>query len=236
MDLHDTVWVPVTIPADSSYIRNGLVLFYDFNEDLKDHSGNHNDIIQSNFKFNTELKSKNRFVYFDGNSTFGIINNSATLNPENAMSIAFWIKPIDYTGLGTEPIVLKPYTSHTSPYYQYLLGIAGNYGAAPYNFTFDLCINGEYLGINSGAYTWEAGQWYFVVATYDGLSLKLFVNGTQKKSLSAPGTITTFDTDLYLGKQANFYDYSLGYVDNIRIYNRALTNSEVTVLYNATAK
>jgi Concanavalin A-like lectin/glucanases superfamily len=220
---------------DSMLVRNGMVVYYDFNNNLKDHSGNGNNAIESNILYEFE-QTGNGTVYFDGNSNYVKIKNAPSLNPVNAISIAFWFKPVDYVGIGTEPVVLKPFTSHTSPYYQYLLGVAGSYGLAHYNFTFDVCVNGAYVGINSGPNTWVPDTWYFVVAVYDGQQLTMYVNGVLKKSLIAPGTISVFDTDLYLGKQANFTSFTPGTLDNLRIYNRAITLAEISEIYAATAK
>lgn len=223
------------ITPDSMLVRDGMVAYYDFNNNLKDHSGYGNNASESNIVYKFE-QTGNGTVYFNGSNSYVKINNASSLNPVDAITLAFWVKPVDYVGNGTEPLVLKPFTSHTSPYYQYLLGLAGSYGQAPYNFTFDICINGAYIGINSGPNAWVPDVWYFVVAVYDGQELRMYVNGELKKSLTSPGTISVFDTDLYLGKQANISSYTPGTMDNLRIYNRAITLEEIIEIYNAAAK
>ncbi len=95
-------------------------------------------------------------------------------------------------------------------------------------------------GIYSGA-AWHntpnspalsTSSWSHVVFTFDGTSLTLFVNATRIGSTTWSGTPGHGST-LYLGRYSNIY-YD-GYLDEVRIYNRALSASEVAQLRKATA-
>jgi hypothetical protein len=82
----------------------------------------------------------------------------------------------------------------------------------------------------------QINNWYHVVATWDGTtntnSRKIYVNGILDAQ-SQPSYSTLSDIyDIYIG--GNTGNDSAGYVDEARIYNRALSASEVKALYEAT--
>ena len=66
--------------------------------------------------------------------------------------------------------------------------------------------------------------------------MKIYINSTEKASSSYPGTLTIGSTLFTIGdgKDINWYPF-LGSVDEVRIYNRALTPEEISVLYETTA-
>ena len=77
-------------------------------------------------------------------------------------------------------------------------------------------------------------EWTHLLATYDGSTVTTYLNGSQANSGSA-----SFSADLSeVGIGARFGDTTTvvadGRIDDVRIYNRALTSSEVTDIYNAT--
>ena len=71
------------------------------------------------------------------------------------------------------------------------------------------------------------GLWTHLAATYDGATQRLFVNGTQVSSLAVAGTIMTSTSPLKIGGNAIWGEWFNGTIDEIRIYNRALTATEI---------
>ena len=69
------------------------------------------------------------------------------------------------------------------------------------------------------------GTWIHAAATYDGTTIRIYFNGVLENSKTAALTIGTNSTDLSLGGIASRY-YS-GQIDDVRIYNRALSESEI---------
>jgi concanavalin A-like lectin/glucanase superfamily protein len=77
----------------------------------------------------------------------------------------------------------------------------------------------------------QAGRWTFVAATYDGSALRLYVDGTLAAETSATGAIPTPAMELNLGRNAeNATDNYRGILDDVRLYNRALSSSEIANL------
>ena len=78
----------------------------------------------------------------------------------------------------------------------------------------------------------SAGRWYLVTATYDGVYTTVYVDGALVAQESSTGNFGTFSGTPYIGKSSasadRFFD---GSIDDVRIYNRALSPREVRDLY-----
>jgi concanavalin A-like lectin/glucanase superfamily protein len=79
----------------------------------------------------------------------------------------------------------------------------------------------------------SAGEWRFLAATYDGLTMKLYVDGALVSEVTGPPTpILTNDSDVNIGRNAGtLSDNYKGSIDDVRIYNRALPVAEVLQLF-----
>ena len=104
-----------------------------------------------------------------------------------------------------------------------------------------LYINGQYYGINS-LDKYEIGKTYVVQSTYDGKEIKLYINGELQRTLQMEGTIGVpkSNTIVMLGSNPNGTkvegNYYKGTIYTARIYNRALTESELNNNYNSDSK
>jgi hypothetical protein len=68
--------------------------------------------------------------------------------------------------------------------------------------------------------------------TYDGATLWMFVNGVQVSSTAAPGAASVTPNALRIGGDSVWGEYFKGLIDEVRIYNRALTAGEIQVDMN----
>jgi len=80
-------------------------------------------------------------------------------------------------------------------------------------------------------------QWHHIVASYDNTSetMKIFINGIEKSSAPHTGLVGTLGTNTYnllLGALYNGSYWSEGQQDELGLWNRALTDSEISTLYN----
>jgi hypothetical protein len=85
--------------------------------------------------------------------------------------------------------------------------------------------------------TYNDGNWHYAVVTFDGSVLRLYVDGQQVASLNTNNAIPDYnwDTPLTIGKTAlpNVNsNYFIGDIDEVRVYNRALSAQEVSDAYN----
>lgn len=73
----------------------------------------------------------------------------------------------------------------------------------------------------------QANQWAHVTATYDGATQRLYVNGSEVAKQSLSGKIATSGRALRIGGTAIWDEFFQGRIDEVRIYNRALTEGEI---------
>ena len=72
-----------------------------------------------------------------------------------------------------------------------------------------------------------ANTWSYLAETYDGTTLRLYVNGTQVASTAHTGSITTSTNQLQIGGDSIYGQYFAGMIDEVRIYNTALTAAQI---------
>lgn len=120
----------------------------------------------------------------------------------------------------------------------------GNAGGAPwgsykleFNNTSDTILN-LHLGFTDGSAALVQsktpladGVWTNYTATYDGNTLKLYVNGSQEGNLNVAGKSLLYDAVPLTFGGYNGFGYFKGSMDEIRYYNRALSTQEVADLY-----
>jgi len=71
------------------------------------------------------------------------------------------------------------------------------------------------------------GTWSYLTATYDGSNLRLFLNGTQIAQQAVSGSIATSTGALGIGGNSVWGEWFNGWIDEVRIYNRALSAGEI---------
>jgi concanavalin A-like lectin/glucanase superfamily protein len=69
--------------------------------------------------------------------------------------------------------------------------------------------------------------WTHLAATYDGVIVRLFVNGVQAATASAAGTMPNSTGALRLGGNAVWSEWFGGLIDEVRVYNRALSTAQI---------
>jgi hypothetical protein len=77
------------------------------------------------------------------------------------------------------------------------------------------------------AQTLPLNTWSHVATTYDGTTLRLFINGTQVGSLAVAGPIAVGTGALSIGGNPVWGEWFQGRMDEVRIYNRALSSTEL---------
>lgn len=211
----------IIILNNLSYSANpdsGLVAFYPFNGNSKDESGKGNHGINYGAALTTDRFGRADNAY-NFNHTYIEIPNSVSLqSPSNSMTMAFWIN-INQWDNNTAGIMAKSNTGSlgqygsliaTTPYIQFDLG--GQYARIT-----------RYFGLNI---------WYFVCLKWTGQRVILYLNGDAYDSVSFTGPMLPDNNPLILGKHSpGTLRYLLGKLDDIRIYNRALSAAEIQMLY-----
>ncbi|PZQ49100.1 MAG: hypothetical protein DI551_00155 [Micavibrio aeruginosavorus] len=80
-----------------------------------------------------------------------------------------------------------------------------------------------------------ANQWYFIVCSYDGTTLRMYIDGNQVSSVAA-GTPVSAASNMGIGAGSNGSSPFNGAMDDVRMYNRALSASEIQQVYENTSQ
>jgi hypothetical protein len=161
---------------------------------------------------------------FNGTSSYIQANGAVTSS--GAFSASFWF---NFNSLGSySPVIVANTLSGSNGGFQVRI----NYVNGKIEFFPEGGGQGTLLSDVVPAFN----TWYHVVGTFDGSTFKLYVNNSlQTNTLS--GTLNVNPpNDLYIGTSPSILTRVLdGQIDQVRIFNKALSAGEVTTLYNETA-
>jgi hypothetical protein len=73
----------------------------------------------------------------------------------------------------------------------------------------------------------RVGEWSHLAVTYDGTSVRLYVNGSEVSSRQTTGSIRQTSDPLWIGGNEPYGEYFEGEIDDVRVYDRALDPAEV---------
>ena len=158
-----------------------------------------------------------RSVSFTGAGGYVSIPDNASMDPANQISISFWMNANTVSN-GYQHLVFKQGPSVTS--YGVWLNQDHIYMEDNDNSVRSLT--------SSAAIT--AGTWHYITVTYDGTTQKLYIDGMLDNSQSLPGITLEYENSPVKVGSGDYNNPFSGYIDDLRIYARALTQSEVTDL------
>jgi prepilin-type N-terminal cleavage/methylation domain-containing protein len=168
---------------------------------------------------------------FDGNNDYISIPDSSSLKLATSVTIALWFKMADYPP-PPPPGGYDWYNFVNKGRYTDSYGLMYYRGGSLGSFTFYL--KGVTPATVSFSFTPSLNQWYFIVCTWDGNNAKIFLDGVQKTSVPTTGNLYISTNQLRISLDTgNTYPFN-GTIDEVRIYNRALSGEEIQALYNAT--
>src|SRR6185437_905532 len=151
------------------------------------------------------------------------IPDSASLHLTSGMTVEAWVYPTSLKSpdAGWCAAVAKDHTNSSNDI-SYALYAAQGTGTGP---SAHVLIGSTDRGTGAAAVL-PLNQWSFLTATYDGSTLRTYVNGTQVASKSQTGTIATTTNPLHIGGDWSGEMFT-GIVDNVRLYNGALTATQI---------
>jgi fibronectin type 3 domain-containing protein len=218
---HGVSGLSAEVSATPSTVLSGLVGYWKFDEGsgitANDSSGHTNigtlgagpswvepgKIGPGALQFNA---AKNQFV---------TIPDSTSLDPTNALSITAWVYATNWTG---NRRVLEKGNSDD----QYRLLVENGV------FKFDL------TGVGTATTALPpTAQWVHVAGTWNGSTMSIYYNGVLKTSVAAKGTNATTGDALVIGAKngsGTAGDYCQGMLDDVRVYNRALSAAEISIV------
>ena len=195
----------------------GLVAYYPFNGNANDESGNGYNAVSYGATLTSDRFSNPNAAYqFDGTSAYIDIPGTESLNfSSGGFTLCAWAK---FTEDSYGWSVLGKH------YHGYANGYSLDIGAP----RAELHVDGQYAFDTTASLM---GAWHFVVGTFDGSTGRFYADG----QLRATQTITYVHTNAVTITMGAFHNAGVGNffkgsIDDVRIYNRALTDSEVAAL------
>ena len=229
-----------TATPSKADLNAGLVAHWSFDDcTAKDVSGNgNNGEIRGNPLCTAGVQGKS--LKFNGVGDYIQVESSSSLNVLEKVSFGAWVKLADITRNSDNNIILN---KEGIPYE---LAIHDNQGGTTcfpdsipaYNFSFyiDVMHENQQCGWADGGHNVPKDEWVHLFVSYDGYAVKTYYNGYIMKTYSASGYIPPKDEPLLLAARWNGgipAAFLNGTLDDIRIYNRALSESEVKALYQS---
>ncbi|MFM2157369.1 MAG: hypothetical protein RL516_2118 [Bacteroidota bacterium] len=203
-------------------LMNGLVGYWPFCGNANDESGNGNNGTVNGATLTADRNGNANAAYsFDGNGDYIDCGNNSSLNLSNSFTISAWVN--GNTFAQEKGIVSK---SQGATPYTYDLIVSNNGGQ---KVRFD--INQNYLFSNQNLNT---NNWYNIVATYNGSIQSIYIDGVLSSSQNVSTILSSVADHLLLGAHQVSVVPSWswdGKLDDIAIWNRALTQNEITQLY-----
>jgi hypothetical protein len=212
--------------AQAAAAAPGLVAAYGFNEGSGTTAADASGTGNTGSTSATTWTAAGRYggaLSFNGTGSSVAVNDSPSLDLTAGMTLEAWVNP---TALGATDwrTAVGKQTTNGIAYALY----ANNGGARPAG---QVDIGGEQNAIGTAQLPLNA--WSHLATTYDGATLRLYVNGTQVASKAQTGSIAVSTAQLRIGGNAIWGEYFSGLIDEVRIYNRALAVAEVQADMNA---
>ena len=216
-----------------SYVpTNGLVGWWGFNGNAQDNSGNGNHGTVNGATLSTDRFGNQNSAYnFNGLNNWIQVQDHISIRPSN-ITLATWVfLPANTNNYG----LITKTNLQTAQGEQYSLqfnnnninenrfSIKRNSGCSPGNGWREVVVQ----TVNS------INEWQFIVATYDGTTLRYYKNGvlSPNQFTISGGIDNCTGGTLNFGRYWNCCNYLQGKLDDIGIWNRALTQQEITNLY-----
>lgn len=221
---HDVVVPSVDQTYRASFTAGGtpgLAAAYNFDEGsggtVNDLSGNGNTGTISNATWSTAGKHA-RALNFNGTNALVTVPDSASLHLATGMTLEAWVNPSSMGGVW-RTVVFKERPGGM------LYALYANNGAA--NQPVGQLWLGNTEQTAAGAGSLPINSWTHLAATFDGASLRLYVNGTLVTTFAASGSLASTTNPLRIGGNSIWGEYFRGLIDDVRIYNRALSATEI---------
>lgn len=233
--------------ADDLSIQNNLVAWYPFNGNTNDSSGNANDVIFSNATPASGAGGVENTAYaFNGTNNYMRVKNNRTLSPGREITIYALVSVSGfYHGACHNNRIINKGLNDADEGVYYL-----QFNDA-FFYDYNQCLNEIDLTHQTFGGTYGNGtgntadaidstnrikidRWYPIAYTYDGDSVKFYVNGALVYAKQGVYPFNSNKSDLFIGMSnidnTTYPDWFSGKIDDIKIYKKALSAKQIKKL------
>ena len=205
-------------------LSENLVAHYTFDGNANDTSGNGNDGVLHDVTATTDRHGNaNSAYHFNGTSAYVVVPDSDSLREVGqTVTVSAWVKPEAWDNVWVS-VLCKGYNEACRQYGPQIHK-SGKWLLNYYNGTKANELQAKAIELNT---------WSHVSVTYTPTAITVYVDGERIGSMTPLGNMVKNSEPLYIGCDFPGGDeYLTGDMDEVRIYNRALSASEVRALYN----
>lgn len=207
----------------------GLVAYYPFSGDATDASGNGNDGTVIGATLTTDRFGNPGQAYdFDGFSSYISVPNSPSLaSPESGLTLNAWFRADAWSSIGSDfgPLLMKSDTSANDLQYRLAVTPGGVNGAV-----------NEFLNSVQGGPTPPFDEWHMATFVVLGDEATVYYDGQPVASGTIDAPILDDSQPLEIGRDTpGLLEHFDGAIDEVRVYNRALSAEETELLYDSEA-
>lgn len=211
-------------PPRSAFAAPGLVLAFGFEEGSGTIVGDASGNVQNGTVVGASWTSSGKYgkaLSFNGTNNFVTVPDSNLLDLTTAMTISAWVRPAVLVSGNWRNVIIKERA-----------------GGEVYNLYANSDTNAPIIYVVKsaspntpveahGTARISLNAWSYLTATYDGATLRLYVNAVQVGSRATTGALLTSTGALRIGGNSIWGEFFQGQIDEVRIYNRALSLAEV---------
>jgi hypothetical protein len=229
--------------ASPPHTHASLVLYLDFESGFQDASGVGNDAIVDSRSAPGSISTASSGV--SGNALsiqnglgWLTVPDSQSISPTSALTMSAWVKPTGQIG-NNSGIFFKGALDGQQPDWQLVIGDVGT-GGLPAPSGAATTLNGTGFATSEASVVdfgflnpIPLNEWTHLASTYDGSELRLYVNSTLVGAASYANPINDTGSPLYIGNRfrpAGDVGGFQGFLDELRLYDRALDPSEILAL------
>jgi internalin A len=232
----DVAPVLSVLGADCTVAPTGLIGWWPGDGDARDIAGTNDGILQGGASAESPAVVGSGFS-FDGTNAYVEVTDSPLLHPA-LLTVEAWVRfdsldsPSDISSTGQQYIIWKANSANLAGY-----GLEKQRTASGDVFSFQVADPlGKAVEIESVSLI-STGAWYHVVAMRGPGFIQLYVNGLSESGASVGFAQDYANSSLYFGSSGNpLVDYKFcGRLDEVSLYNRSLSPTEVASLYRAGA-
>jgi hypothetical protein len=222
-----SIFITISFITFGQIPTEGLIAYYPFNGNANDQSGNGNHGIVTGASLTTDRRGESISAYsFDGVND-GISVTGFNINPQS-FTISLWFFARTDGDANSKELIQRSDPSNKNDWCWNISWYKKNGPSKVYSGV--KTANGM---VTDSADSAPKNNWNHIIMTWDGSTKRVYVNGLLKRTKSLPGTSIDYNnkSGLFIGydSEAGFFN---GKIDDIRIYNRVLSLSEMNQLNN----
>ncbi len=249
---------PLTVIMEATSLADGLKAYYPFDGNVNDYSGSANNATNYGAELTTDrFGNENSAYYFDGLNDYMQLAN--TLDASKGLTFSFWINSNGIQdGENNSTVICKynmayDYHCFSIGTHNSLVGhgLLGNFYSSQYDTDFRDCAWSNMMTVDDVPSQWDSDKfdlinpmelplnnWVFCIINVTDTEVQAWINGvlTVKKEreyttyYNSDNEPTYIGNNLLGGEGSNNHFY--GSLDELRVYNRALTEDEIQALYH----